>query len=728
MTSQAPAAASSERRNPIQTRGDLGSARRIVVKLGTQVVVDAEGRPALGRLYGLMEAVAAMGARGCQPLLVSSGAVGLGARRLGLHPSALADKQASAAVGQGELMSLYADGLGRLGFPAAQVLLTEDDFSDATRHANLKRTLEALLAMNAVPVLNENDTVSTLELERPAEGRTPVFSDNDHLSALVAMHLDADLLVLLSDVSALHTSNPALDPSATPVGEVPFGSALDVDLAGRSGRGRGGMASKVGAARLAAERGVAVVLASGLEPRILERILAGEPVGTLFGANPEAAPEEPAEHPVRGQAVAARAAAHTLAVSSGATRNRVLEALAAGLLADAEAILAANALDLAAAQGTISPAAFQRLRLSPAKLQEMAAGVRAVAALPEPLGRVDLRRELDEGLELTRESCPLGVLGVIFESRPDALVQISALALKSGNAVLLKGGREARHSNAALLATVRAALATEGLPEDAVQGLADRASVEALLGLSDLVDLIIPRGSNALVKRIQATTRIPVMGHSEGVCHVYLDAAADPAMAVRLVRDAKLQYPSACNAAETVLVHAAAAATLLPLLAADLAARGVELRGCAQSLALATGLMPATPEDWDTEYGEPILALKVVQDLDEALAHIRQHGSGHTEAIVTEDPAAAARFLAEVDAAGVYHNASTRFADGFRYGFGAEVGISTGRIHARGPVGLEGLLSHRYLLRGSGQRVEDYSGPTARPFRHLDLPLDSGQP
>ena len=240
----------------------------------------------------------------------------------------------------------------------------------------------------------------------------------------------------------------------------------------------------------------------------------------------------------------------------------------------------------------------------------------------------------------------------------------------------------------------------------------------------DLVDLVIPRGSNALVQSIQAATRIPVLGHAEGICHMVLDAAADPTRAVALVRDAKLQYPSACNAVETVLIHRQAASRLLPALVADLRPRGVDLRGCPACRALVPDLAEAGEADWDTEYGAPILALRVVADLDEALAHIRAHGSGHTEAIVTEDPGAAARFLAEVDAAGVFHNASTRFADGFRYGFGAEVGISTGRIHARGPVGLEGLLSYRYLLRGSGQGVEDYSGPSARPFSHVDLPLE----
>ena len=430
------------------------------------------------------------------------------------------------------------------------------------------------------------------------------------------------------------------------------------------------------------------------------------------------------DSPVRSLALAAREATRQLAVTETGTRNQILTTLAELLLRDADPILAANERDLAAAKEVVSASVFQRLRLDRQKLQEMAAGVRAVAALPDPLHQVQLRRLLDDGLELTRVTCPLGVLGVVFESRPDALIQISALALKSGNAVLLKGGHEARQSNAALLAAVRKALKANGQPVAAVQSLEDRESVAALLSLDDLVDLVIPRGSNALVRHIQASTKIPVLGHAAGICHMYLDAAADTAMALALVRDAKLQYPSACNAVETVLIHAAAAPRLLPPITEDLLARGVELRGCEHCQALVPGLQPATDDDWDTEYGEPILALKVVQDLDEALAHIRAHGSGHTEAIVTDDPVAAARFLAEVDAAGVFHNASTRFADGYRYGFGAEVGISTGRIHARGPVGLEGLLSHRYLLRGSGHQVETYSGPSARAFRHLDLQLE----
>jgi glutamate-5-semialdehyde dehydrogenase len=426
---------------------------------------------------------------------------------------------------------------------------------------------------------------------------------------------------------------------------------------------------------------------------------------------------------VRQLALAAREASRLLATSTGEARNGALRAAADRLEARQAAILEANRRDREAAHG-LAPAAAQRLKVDEAGLAAMARSLRAVAGLADPLGRVKLRRLLDDGLELTQVTCPLGVLAVIFESRPDALIQIGALAIKSGNAVLLKGGREAEASSRELAACLGEGLEAAGLPAASAQLLHGREDVDALLGLDGLVDLVIPRGSSALVRSIQARTRIPVLGHAEGICHLYVDAAADPAMAVRLARDAKLQYPAACNAVETLLVHAAAGPALAAILA-DLGERGVELRGCPRCRERFPALAPATEADWDTEYGEPILSVKLVDSLDEAIAHIHAHGSGHTEAIVTGDPAAAARFLAEVDAAGVYHNASTRFADGYRYGFGAEVGISTGRLHARGPVGLEGLLSGKYLLRGQGQRVADYCGSGARPFRHLDLDLES---
>ncbi len=421
-------------------------------------------------------------------------------------------------------------------------------------------------------------------------------------------------------------------------------------------------------------------------------------------------------------ALAARGAQRVLGSAPAPDRTAALRHLAR-LLAEREPeLLAANARDLADAErdGVAAPL-VSRLRLTPAKLATLREGCETLAASPDPLGVVERRTELDEGLVLERVASPLGVLLIIFESRPDAVIQIGSLALRSGNAVLLKGGSEATHSNRALVACLRDALTAGGLPADAVAGVEGREAVATLLNQDDCIDLVIPRGSGSLVRHIQQNTRIPVLGHAEGVCHLYLDAAADLAVAAHLAVDGKCDYPSACNATETLLVHR----DFLPHLAgvgAALQAQGVTLRADEPALAVLPGAEPATQEDWREEYGDLVLAVRVVEDLDAAIEHVHRHGSAHTDAIVTEDPSAAEAWLQRVDSASVFHNASTRFADGFRYGLGAEVGISTGRIHARGPVGVEGLLTTRWLLRGAGQGASDY-GAGKRAFTHRPVPI-----
>jgi len=425
----------------------------------------------------------------------------------------------------------------------------------------------------------------------------------------------------------------------------------------------------------------------------------------------------------------ARLAARRLASVSSETKDLVLRKVADGIDAARDAILEANRADVLEARTTfeeisLSGSLLDRLVLDDVKLRAMAEGVRAVAALPDPSGVVLSRTLLDDGLVLEKVTCPIGVLAVIFESRPDAVTQIGSLALKSGNAAILKGGRESARSTAALLDVFAKALASfPEIPEGALSSVADRAEVDALLALDEHIDLVIPRGGYDLVRHVKAHTRIPVLGHAEGVCHVYVDRAADEAMATAIVLDSKLQYSAACNAAETLLVHRDAAARFLVPLLSRLIDAGVELRACEATRALAPSvpLSAATEDDWRAEYGGPMLAVRVVDSLDEAVEHVNRYGSHHTEAIVTADAAAAEAFLGRVDAAGVFHNASTRFADGFRYGFGAEVGISTSRIHARGPVGLDGLVTYKYLLRGSGQIVATYSGESARPFQHRTL-------
>jgi len=409
-----------------------------------------------------------------------------------------------------------------------------------------------------------------------------------------------------------------------------------------------------------------------------------------------------------------------LARAPAEARTKALEALAAPLAEPGvrARVLEANGRDLAAATG-LAPALAKRLKLDAVKLDTLADGARQLAARTDPLGTVLARRKLDEGLVLTQERCPLGVLAVVFESRPDALVQIASLALRSGNAVLLKGGREAAQSNRALADVVRGALERAGLPPDAVQLLDDRSEVEALLGLEKGVDLVVARGGKEFVEHVRARSRIPVLAHAEGVCHVFLHRSADPAKAARIVVDSKVTYPAACNAVETLLWEPGAEAALDASVTA-LRSAGVELRGDAATRARHAEMKPATEADWDAEYGALVLAVARVPDLDAALGHIARHGSQHTEAIVAADRAAAERFLAEVDAACVFHDASTRFADGYRFGLGGEVGIGTGKLHARGPVGVDGLLTFRWILRGSGQVSADY-GPGKKPFLHQDL-------
>jgi gamma-glutamyl phosphate reductase len=422
-------------------------------------------------------------------------------------------------------------------------------------------------------------------------------------------------------------------------------------------------------------------------------------------------------------AQAARNAQRVLGSSPGDARSRVLHRLSALLAERKDSLIEANELDLIAARRSgLAPALLSRLTLKEDKIATLIQGVAELAKQSDPLGRVLRNTELDEGLELRQVTSALGVLLIIFESRPDAVIQIGALALRSGNAVLLKGGSEAAHSNAALIACLRAALRDEGLPADAVIGIDGREAVADLLHHDELIDLVIPRGSGKLVRSIQDSTRIPVLGHAEGICHTYIDAAAEPAMASRLVIDGKCDYPAACNATETLLVHQ----DFLPqlkVLGEALDERGVQLIADHRSKEHLASASPASDDDWSMEYGDLRLSVRVVSSIDKAIEHIHRYGSGHTEVIVTDDKTQAERFLSEVDAASVFHNASSRFADGYRYGLGAEVGISTGRIHARGPVGVEGLLTTRWLLRGHGQGAADY-GEGKRSFLHRPLPLE----
>ena len=412
------------------------------------------------------------------------------------------------------------------------------------------------------------------------------------------------------------------------------------------------------------------------------------------------------EHYMQDLGMRARAASSVMAAADTATKNRALEATATELCAAREQLVEANRKDMQRGrENGLEPALLDRLELTPARIDTMLEGLAQVVTLPDPIGAITDLNFRPSGIQVGRMRVPLGVIGIIYESRPNVTVEAASLCLKSGNATILRGGSEAIESNRAIAACIERGLVQAGLPADAVQVVSttDRAAVGRMIAMPEYVDVIVPRGGKGLIERISADARVPVIKHLDGVCHVYVDVAADADKALAIAVNSKTQRYGTCNTMETLLMARDMADRLLPALAAAYADAGVELRGCRETCALVPTATPAAEQDWGEEYLAPVLAVKVVAGLDEAMAHINRYGSSHTDTIVTEDYSSAMRFLREVDSSSVMINASTRFADGFEYGLGAEIGISTDKLHARGPVGLEGLTSQKYVVLGSGQ-------------------------
>jgi len=421
-------------------------------------------------------------------------------------------------------------------------------------------------------------------------------------------------------------------------------------------------------------------------------------------------------------AAAAGSASIQLAIARTDVKNNALAEIGKALKQHSAEIVSANKEDLVTAEkNNLTGPLLKRLKFDEGKIADVCAGIDSLIEIDDPVGKTITATELDKGLELYKVSCPIGVIGVVFESRPDALVQISTLCLKSGNAVLLKGGSEAAKTNRILAETISEASEKAGLPKGWIQLLETRQDVAQMLALDEYIDLVIPRGSNEFVRYIMDNTNIPVLGHADGICHVYIDSDADLNMAVNIAVDSKCQYVAVCNAAETLLVDNKIAEKFLPKVKTALEEKGVQLRGCEKTVSI-IDVKPAVEEDWSTEYLDYILSIKIVDGLEKAIEHINHYGSGHTDSIVTADKNKADSFMALVDSANVLWNCSTRFADGFRYGLGAEVGISTNKIHARGPVGLEGLVIYKWKLLGTGQIVADYVGSDAKKkFKHRRL-------
>ncbi|MEE1227752.1 MAG: glutamate-5-semialdehyde dehydrogenase [Lachnospiraceae bacterium] len=402
-------------------------------------------------------------------------------------------------------------------------------------------------------------------------------------------------------------------------------------------------------------------------------------------------------------------------------RNHALAMIAEGLQEHVDEIYAANAEDVKVAEENgVAPSVMKRLKFNESKMKDAIAGLELLQTLEDPVGKVQLKRQLDEGLILTRVSCPIGVIGVIFEARPDAMIQVSSLCIKSGNCAILKGGKETAKTNRVIFQIIKDSVIKAGMPEGCLFQAELHNEIDELLECDQYVDLLIPRGSNKFVRYIMDHTKIPVMGHADGICHIYVDENYDEAKAIPIIKDAKIQYTAACNAVETLLVNRKIAKHFLPKLAEALKAEHVKVRGTKEVLEILKDAELMGEDEFNTEYLDLILSVKLVEGVEEAVDHINRFGSHHTDCIITEDAKTAEYFMQMVDSAGVYQNCSTRFADGFRYGFGAEVGISTGKIHARGPVGLEGLVTYKYRLQGSGQIVGDYaSGKSQFHFKNL---------
>ncbi|XP_028783423.1 delta-1-pyrroline-5-carboxylate synthase isoform X2 [Neltuma alba] len=710
-------------------RAFVKNIKRVVVKVGTAVVTRSDGRLALGRLGALCEQLKELNTLGYEVILVTSGAVGLGRQRLGYRrvanssfsdlqkPQGELDGKACASVGQGSLMALYDTMFSQLDVTSSQLLVTDGLFRDAGFRKQLTDTVHSLLELRVIPIFNENDAVSTRKA--PYEDSSGIFWDNDSLAGLLALELKADLLVLLSDVEGLY-SGPPSDPKSKLIHTyVKEKHQEEITFGDKSRLGRGGMTAKVNAAVCAAYAGTPVVITSGYATDNIIRVLQGEKIGTVFhkDAHLWSTVKEVSAHEM---AVSARDSSRRLQALDSDERRKIMLAIADALEENESMIRAENEADVAEAElAGLEKSLVSRLTLKPEKIYRLASSMRMLADMQEPIGQILKKTELADKLILEKISCPLGVVLVIFESRPDALVQIAALAIRSGNGLLLKGGKEAKRSNAVLHKIITSAI-PENVGEKLIGLVTSREEIPDLLKLDDVIDLVVPRGSNKLVSQIKESTKIPVLGHADGICHVYVDKSANIEMAKQIVRDAKIDYPAACNAMETLLVHKDLTQNGgIRELMAELRKEGVQLYGGPRARGLLN--IPET-RSFHHEYSSLACTVEIVDDVFAAIDHIHKHGSAHTDCIVTEDSEAAATFLRQVDSAAVFHNASTRFCDGARFGLGAEVGISTSRIHVRGPVGVEGLLTNRWILRGSGHVVNGDRGIT---YTHKELPLNA---
>ncbi|XP_050546804.1 delta-1-pyrroline-5-carboxylate synthase isoform X2 [Daktulosphaira vitifoliae] len=730
--------------NGFSDRSQLKYARRLVIKMGSAVITrEDEHGIALGRLASIVEQVAECHLEGRECIMVTSGAVAFGKQKLTQEVlmslsmretlaakdntrkdvTTLLEARAAAAVGQSGLMSLYDAMFSQYGVKIAQVLVTELDFyNDQTRN-NLVSTLSELISLNIVPIINTNDAVTPPPQDSEqmkSKGKKVIsIKDNDSLAAMVAAEIRADLLMLMSDVDGIYTLPPKQE-GAKMIWTYNSDMVDIIQFGQKSTVGTGGMDSKVRSATWALNRGVSVVICNGMQEKAIKSIISGRKIGTFFTNAPTS---ETAS--VEVLAENARHGSRVLQKLQPEDRARAIYSLAELLINKQAVILDANEKDIAiAVKEKTSAPLINRLSLTTEKLKSLSTGLKQIAETSlTNVGKVLKRTKIADGLELTQVTVPIGVLLVIFESRPDCLPQVAALALSSANGLLLKGGKEASHSNKALMNVVKEALSTVGA-QDAISLVSTREEISDLLSMENHIDLIIPRGSSELVRSIQdQSAHIPVLGHAEGICHVYVDKDANLEKALTIIRDSKCDYPAACNAMETLLIHEDLFEGSFFSDVCDMLKREEVKIFSGPELSKRLTFGPPRAKSLRHEYGELSCTIELVSNLDSAINHIHSYGSGHTDVIITENSENAAKFQRDVDSACVFHNASSRFADGYRFGLGAEVGISTSRIHARGPVGVEGLLTTKWILKGDGHAAAQFSEGGNRSYLHEHLPI-----
>ncbi|CAF0719134.1 unnamed protein product [Brachionus calyciflorus] len=703
-------------------RNDLKNAKKVVVKLGSAVITrEDQSGIALGRLASIVEQVSELQNSGKQVLMVTSGAVALGRQKVSrelldktlrestqktitkIEKSTL-DKKACAATGQNGLMSLYSSLFSQYGVETAQVLVTKADFQSEHTLKHLQSTLNYLLEAKIVPILNTNDAIGyPPELTKDKEGALNI-NDNDSLAAKLAAMVESDLLLIMSDVNGVYNCPPSEPDSRLLENFCPSVDKNLVSFGSISNVGTGGMESKIAAAEFALENNCSVIICNGKQQNAILDSLNGKKIGTFFSNSVSSMAT------VENLASNARNGGRLLQTLSADKRSKIIRDYAQLLLANSRQIYEANTLDIELARkNNLSPVLLSRLSLNEKKLITLADGMQQIAANTNILGKVLKSTQLADELILKQVTVPIGVLLVIFESRPDSLPQIASLCIASGNSLLLKGGSEAFNTNKLLHKLVQDAL-EQFVPRETISLLNTREEINDLLQLdSKYIDLIIPRGSNQLVQNIQKNSKsIPVLGHAEGICHVFVDKDCDPDTVLKVVRDAKCDYPSACNAMETLLIHKDLVNTQLFESIINLfKSERVKLYAGPSLQKYVTDLPPA--KKLNHEYSDLELTIEVADNLESAVDHINKFGSNHTESIITKNDDAAEYFLKNVDSACVFLNTSTRMADGYRFGLGAEVGISTGRLHARGPVGVEGLLTTKWLINGNAHTASDFS-------------------